>query len=47
MKELVSQIIWQHVAQLTEAFLAEGDSGLFTKDYMAHSELQKLFAGAR
>ena len=40
----IPQIAWQHIAHLTEAFLAEGDSALFTKDYMAHSQLQQLFA---
>src|SRR5580698_3682475 len=43
----IPQIAWQQVAHLAETFLAEGDSGLFTKDYMAHSRLQQLFASAR
>jgi 2-methylisocitrate lyase-like PEP mutase family enzyme len=43
----ISQIIWRHVAKLTETFLAEGDSALFTKDYMAHGQLQGLFADAK
>lgn len=43
----IPQVIWQHVAQLAQEFLAEGDSGLFTKDYMSHSQLQQLFAATK
>jgi 2-methylisocitrate lyase-like PEP mutase family enzyme len=43
----IPQIIWQHVAELTKSFLAEGDSELFSKDYMAHGQLQGLFADAK
>ncbi len=43
----IPQVIWQRVAKLTEAFLAEGDSELFAKDYMGHGQLQALFAGAK
>lgn len=43
----ISQIIWRHVAKLTETFLAEGDSELFTKDFMAHGQIQGLFADSR
>jgi 2-methylisocitrate lyase-like PEP mutase family enzyme len=40
----IPQIAWQQVALLAETFLAEGDSDLFTRNYMAHSRLQQLFA---
>lgn len=43
----ISQIVWQRIVKLTEAFLATGDSELFAKDSMAHGELQKLFANTR
>ena len=43
----IPQIAWQQVAHLAETFFAEGDSDLFTKDYMAHSRLQQLFASAK
>ena len=36
----VSQIVWQRIRKLPEAFLAAGDSELFTKGFMAHGELQ-------
>lgn len=39
----IAQIVWQRIGTLTEAFLASGESELFTKDFMAHGELQKLF----
>ncbi len=41
----IPQVIWQHVAKLAEAFLAEGDSALFAKDHLSHGQLQALFAG--
>lgn len=40
---VIPQVIWQQVAHLTEAFFADGDSSLFTKDYIAHAQLQNLF----
>ena len=43
----IPQMAWQQVAHLAETFLAEGDSGLFTKDYMSHGRLQQLFASAK
>jgi 2-methylisocitrate lyase-like PEP mutase family enzyme len=43
----ISQIAWQRIAKLTEAFLAAGDSELFAKDSMAHGTLQKLFANTK
>lgn len=43
----IPQIVWQHVARLAETFLIEGNSDLFTKDYMPHAQLQQLFASAR
>jgi 2-methylisocitrate lyase-like PEP mutase family enzyme len=43
----IPQVIWQRTAKLMEAFLAEGDSELFAKDYMAYAQLQALFAGAK
>ena len=43
----ISQIVWQRILKLTEAFLATGDSELFAKDSMAHGELQKLFANTK
>ena len=39
----IPQVIWQHVAHLTEAFFADGDSSLFTKDYIDHAQFQNLF----
>lgn len=43
----ISQIVWRRIAQLTEGFLATGDSELFAKDSMAHGELQQLFANTK
>jgi 2-methylisocitrate lyase-like PEP mutase family enzyme len=43
----IPQIIWQHVAEITKSFLAEGNSELFSKDYMGHAQLQGLFADAK
>jgi 2-methylisocitrate lyase-like PEP mutase family enzyme len=43
----ISQIVWQRIVKLTEAFLAAGDSELFAKDFLAHGTLQKLFAGVK
>ena len=43
----IPQIAWQQVAHLAETFFAEGDSDLFTKDYMAHARLQQLFASVK
>lgn len=43
----ISQIVWQRIVKLTEAFLATGDSELFAKDSMARGELQKLFANTK
>jgi 2-methylisocitrate lyase-like PEP mutase family enzyme len=43
----IPQVIWEHIARLTRDFFAEGDSALFTHDYMAHSQLQGLFLQAR
>ena len=43
----ISQIVWQRIGKLTEAFLATGDSESFTKDFMAYGELQKIFANTK
>jgi 2-methylisocitrate lyase-like PEP mutase family enzyme len=43
----ISQIVWQRIAKLTEAFLTTGDSERFTRDFMEYGELQKLFANTR
>jgi 2-methylisocitrate lyase-like PEP mutase family enzyme len=43
----LSQVIWQHVALLSQRFLIEGDSALFAGDSMAYGRLQALFAEAR
>jgi 2-methylisocitrate lyase-like PEP mutase family enzyme len=43
----ISQIVWQRIAKLTEAFLAAGDSQLFAEDFMAHGALQQLFTDTK
>jgi 2-methylisocitrate lyase-like PEP mutase family enzyme len=40
----IAQIIWKHFARLSKAFLETGSSEPMSKDYMAHAELQGLFA---
>jgi 2-methylisocitrate lyase-like PEP mutase family enzyme len=40
----ISQIIWNHVAQLAKAFLETGASEPLSRDYMAHKQLQDLFS---
>ncbi|KXU85821.1 PEP phosphonomutase [Caballeronia megalochromosomata] len=40
----IPQVIWNHAARLARAFVENGESGPMAADYMAHSELQSLFA---
>jgi 2-methylisocitrate lyase-like PEP mutase family enzyme len=40
----IPQIIWNHFARLAKAFLETGASEPMSQDYMAHAELQGLFA---
>ncbi len=40
----IPQIIWNHFARLAKAFLETGSSEPMAKDYMAHADLQGLFA---
>ncbi|WP_232078256.1 isocitrate lyase/phosphoenolpyruvate mutase family protein [Burkholderia sp. THE68] len=40
----ITQVIWNHAARLARAFVEKGESGPMAVDYMAHSELQGLFA---
>ena len=40
----IPQVIWNHAARLAKAFIERGESGPMAADYMAHSELQGLFA---
>lgn len=43
----LSQVIWQHLARLSQRFLTEGDSALLASDSMGYGQLQALFADAR
>lgn len=43
----ISQVIWNHVARLAKAFLETGASEPMAQDYMAHGNLQGLFAVKR
>ncbi len=43
----ISQVLWQHLSQLSQRFLAEGDSALLASDSMGYGQLQALFAEAR
>ena len=43
----IPQIIWNHFARLAKAFLETGASEPLSQDYMAHAELQGLFATNR
>lgn len=43
----ISQMVWQQIGNLIEAFLATGDPERFTKDFMAYGELQTLFANTK
>ena len=43
----IPQIIWNHVARLAKAFLETGASHPMSQDYMAHADLQALFAAKR
>lgn len=40
----ISQVVWNRVAQLAKAFLETGASDPNSQDYMAHADLQRLFA---
>jgi 2-methylisocitrate lyase-like PEP mutase family enzyme len=40
----IPQVIWNHFARLAKAFLETGSSGPMSQDYMAHADLQGLFA---
>jgi 2-methylisocitrate lyase-like PEP mutase family enzyme len=43
----ISQVLWKHLALLSQQFLTEGDSALFANDSMSYGQLQTLFAEAR
>lgn len=43
----LSQVMWKHLAHLSERFLIDGDSSLLTSDSMGYGQLQALFADAR
>ena len=40
----IPQVLWNHAAELAKNFLETGDSRLVSKDGMAYSKLQDLFA---
>ena len=40
----IPQVLWNHAAELAKNFLETGDSRLVSKDGMAYSKLQGLFA---
>ena len=43
----ISQIAWRQIANLAEAFLADGDSELLSRDPMEYSRLQQVFIDVR
>jgi 2-methylisocitrate lyase-like PEP mutase family enzyme len=42
--QTISQAVWNHAAELAKKFLETGDSRILSKDGMAYSKLQGLFA---
>ena len=40
----ISQIVWSRISQLAKSFLETGASEPMSQDYLAHADLQRLFA---
>jgi 2-methylisocitrate lyase-like PEP mutase family enzyme len=43
----LAQVMWRHLGRLSQQFLSDGDSAIFTSDSMEYGQLQALFADAR
>jgi hypothetical protein len=43
----IAQAMWKQFAQLSQGFLADGDSALLASNSMGYGQLQALFADAR
>lgn len=41
------QVLWRHLAHLSQRFLTEGDSSLFATESMGYGQLQALFGTSR